>query len=150
MISKDFNEQFCLKIHVFPFSRWIDKLKIKSILRPNSFEFLDYCIRCSVNINNGSGKGLYWKILRCNSDLGRLIIQGASSLEREKKIVQFSGALPAYAPPCFKKKKNLSPYIKRVLKNLKQGAIIVKKFLTIYIFLLLFCLFLDNEPHSVT
>lgn len=81
-----------------------------------------------------------------STDHSRSLLLG----KREKKIVQFSGALPAYAPPCFKKKKNLSPYIKRVLKNLKQGAIIVKKFLTIYIFLLLFCLFLDNEPHSVT
>ena len=29
--------------------------------------------------------------------------------KERKKMVQFSGALPAYAPPCFKKKKNLSP-----------------------------------------
>lgn len=122
MISKDFNEQFCLKIHVFPFSRWIDKLKIKCILRPNSFEFLDYCIRCSVNINNGSGKGLYWKILRCNSDLGRLIIQGASSLEREKKKSYNFLALCQPTPRLVQEKEELESLDKTSVKKFETRS----------------------------
>ena len=91
-------------------------------MRPNSFEFLDYCIRCSVNINNGSGKGLYRKILRCNSDLGRQIIQGASSLEREKKNRTIFWRSASLRPALFQEKEEFESLDKTSVKKFETRS----------------------------
>ena len=53
-------------------------------------------------------------------------------------------------PALFQEKEELEFLDKTSVKKFETRSNYFQKFLTIYIFLLLFCLFLDNEPHSVT
>ena len=50
-------------------------------------------------------------------------------------------------PALFQEKEELESLDKTSVKKFETRSNYFQKFLTIYIFLLLFCLFLDNEPH---